>query len=154
MKAGRSVSESVVGLPELQTGLRSGSLWFYLIGALALVYTLILVLGANFSVIGLGVTARMAEQAGSAHMGRVIIFNCWAAALFMLFGLFAERSERWASVGGVILYSLDGLLMLYSHNYLGAALHGILLYGIFHGMALPSPATQSLRRAEPARKAA
>jgi hypothetical protein len=152
MDAGRSVPSSTLRIPQFQTGLRSGSLWFYLIGALALAHTLILALGFNLSVIGLGVSARLAES--GAHMGRTIIFNCWAAGLFLLLGLFVDRAERWAFLGGVALYAVDGLLLLYSHNYLGAALHGVLLFGIFRGMALPIPAAQMLRRTEAARKAA
>ena len=138
MEAGRRYSVPPGGLPDVfsvheATG--SGPRWFYCIGALSLVHTVILALGSNLSVIGLGITATLAPGASIAS---AVILNCSLAGLFFLLGMFAQKRARWAVVVGVTVYAMDALLLLYTHIYLGAALHALLLCAIFAGLA-PAP---------------
>ncbi|MBN1397227.1 MAG: hypothetical protein JXA06_04260 [Bacteroidetes bacterium] len=126
--------------------LKSGASWFYLIGGLSIVNSLVFVFGADlFFVIGLGfnyvVTAVVLAAGNTTEAGQIdivlklIIFvlNAAAAGVFLVFGYFANKKYAWAFITGAILYALDGLIFLAVGDYLSLIFHGIALFFIFKG---------------------
>jgi predicted MFS family arabinose efflux permease len=56
------------------------------------------------------------------------------AGLFALFGYFASQGKRWAFHAGMVLYAVDGLIMLYFADWIGVLFHGFFLWGLFGGL--------------------
>ena len=109
--------------------LRLGAGAFYLVAALTL-------LGAALSVsshdpgviIGLGLTRWLA---GASPVD-------WAAlpfvAGFALLGFLAQRGQRWAFAVGAAVYGLDGLIVLAAHDWVGVAIHTVVLVMTVRGL--------------------
>jgi hypothetical protein len=129
----------------LNSRLRSGIGWFYWIAALSIINSLAYQFGATFTFIfGLGITqvvdgivTGISEQLGQ-DFGWVrvvgIIVNIGLAALFALIGYVGQKRVRWPVIIGMVLYVLDGLLVLVFQDYLGAAFHLWALFGIWTGL--------------------
>jgi len=116
----------------------AGAKWFYWIAGLSLINSLVVILGGNFHfVVGLGITSvvdALAKQAGS--MGSVldIVINGFVAGVFVLFGHFAVKGQKWAFLVGMALYVLDGLLLLTVKDYLSVGFHAYALFAIYRGL--------------------
>src|SRR5690348_7668634 len=78
----------------------SGAKWFYWIAALSMVNSLVAVFGGNFHfVLGLGITSvvdELAKRAGSAGTILDFVINGFVAGVFVLFGIFAVKGQKWA----------------------------------------------------------
>jgi hypothetical protein len=109
--------------------LRQGAVAIYLVAALTLV-------GAALSfashdpggIIGLGLTRWLA---GASPAG-------WAplpfVAGFALLGLLAQRGRLWAFAIGAAVYALDGLIVLAAHDWVGVAIHTVVLVMMVRGL--------------------
>jgi hypothetical protein len=115
----------------------AGAKWFYWIAGLSMVNSVAVMSGGNFHfVVGLGVTSvvdAMARQVG--NMGSVldVVINGVVSGVFVLFGYFAAKAQKWAFLLGMALYAVDGLLLLGAKDYLGMAFHGYALFAIYRG---------------------
>ena len=108
---------------------RLGAAAFYLVAALV-------VLDAGLSlashdpgaIIGLGLTRWLA---GASPVD-------WAAlpfvAGFALLGFLAQRGQRWAFAVGAAVYGLDGLIVLAAHDWVGVAIHTVVLVMMVRGL--------------------
>lgn len=56
------------------------------------------------------------------------------AGAFVLIGYFARKRVRWCVRVGMVLYALDGILMLVLKAHIGAAFHVLALLGIWIGL--------------------
>ena len=92
--------------------LRLGAGAFFLVAALAL-------LGAALS--------------ASAHDPGVII-GLGLVAGFALLGFLAQRGQRWAFAVGAAVYGLDGLIVLAAHDWVGVAIHTVVLVMMVRGL--------------------
>ncbi|HEY8561689.1 MAG TPA: hypothetical protein VIL74_15040 [Pyrinomonadaceae bacterium] len=134
-------AEIVADDHELLSRAKGGANWFYWIAALSVVNSLIFHFGGNMSFFaGLGVTqladAMVFQLSPDEGLGILKIigfaFDLIVAGIFLLCGLWANRLQSWAFLVGMILYLLDGLLLL----VIGVYLPGILLPAAFHAFAL------------------
>jgi hypothetical protein len=75
----------------------------------------------------------VAGQFGGAGMAIAIMFDLLAATVFAGFGLLARRMLLWPFVVGMVVYLLDGGLLLAVGEYFSAAFHAYALYAIFVG---------------------
>jgi hypothetical protein len=118
---------------------RVSARWFYWIAGLSLINSAVVIFGGNFHfVVGLGVTSvvdALAKQAGSAGVVLDLIINGCIAGLFILFGSFASKAQKWAFLVGMALYALDGLLLLTARDILSVAFHAYALYCLYRGLA-------------------
>ncbi|MGA8154409.1 MAG: hypothetical protein WB952_25925 [Terriglobales bacterium] len=116
---------------------RAGAKWFYWIAGLSMVNSLGVIFGSNFHfVVGLGITSvvdAFARRAGSAGSVLDIIINGFVAGVFVLFGTFAAKAQRWAFLVGMALYLSDGVLLVSVKDYLGVAFHAYALFAIYRG---------------------
>ena len=68
-----------------------------------------------------------------AAKGIVLVLDLVAAGIFVLFGVFAHKRHAWAFIVGMLLFALDGLVMLLFQDWVGMALHGVVLFFLFRG---------------------
>lgn len=118
--------------------MRAGAKWFYWIAGLSLVNSLVVIFGGQFHfVVGLGITSvvdELAKGVGSAGTLLDLVINGTVAGVFFLFGSFAGKSQKWAFLVGMVLYGLDGLLLLAAKDILSVGFHAYALFMISRGL--------------------
>jgi hypothetical protein len=116
---------------------RAGAKWFYWIAGLSLINSVIVVSGGSLHfVVGLGITSVVdaaAKRLATAGMVLDVVINGFVAGLFVLFGMFAAKAQKWAFGLGMVLYAADGLLLLSAKDYLSAGFHAYALWAIYRG---------------------
>jgi hypothetical protein len=116
---------------------RAGAKWFYWIAGLSLINSLAVIFGGRFHfVVGLGITSvvdAFAKRVGTSGSVLAIIINGFVAGVFVLFGTFAGKAQKWAFLVGMALYLSDGLLLVSVKDYLGVAFHAYVLFAIYRG---------------------
>lgn len=129
---------------ELRRRLASGAHWFYWIAGLSLVNSIVSLFDGNWNfAVGLGVTqifdalGKIEVQEGSGDWLKYVFFviNVFAAATFALFGIFASRGQIWAFITGMILFALDGLILVFVGDILGVIIHALAIYFLFRGLS-------------------
>ncbi len=122
---------------------KSGASWFYWIAALSIINSLIFLFGGNYSFFaGLGITqlidALVDQISGSGDLSviKIIAFvvDLVIAGVFVLCGLWASKFQTRAFIVGMILYFLDGILLLLIGAYFPAGFHAFALFMIFRGL--------------------
>jgi hypothetical protein len=123
---------------KLQKQLSSAASWFYIIGALSLINTVIALSGSDWGfVIGLAMTQIMdaiAREVGTVGVIIALVFDLTIAATFVVFGFFAAKRHKWAFITGMVVYALDTLLILPAQIWLSFLFHLVALYYIFQGL--------------------
>jgi len=116
---------------------RIGAKWFYWIAGLSMINSMVVIFGGNFHfVVGLGITSvvdAMAKRIGTAGSVLDLIINGFVAGVFVLFGYFACKAQKWAFMVGMGLYLVDGLLLLGARDFLSVGFHAYALYAIYRG---------------------
>lgn len=126
---------------ELADRFRSGANWFYWIGGLTLVTSIIsLMEGSLGFALSLGITRLIdafavyfAESLGEATKVIAMVMDIFITALFIGFGYLSNKRHMWAFLTGIILFSLDSLLSLLILNILGLIIHGFALVMMIRG---------------------
>jgi hypothetical protein len=126
----------------LRHQLKSGANWFYWIAGISLVNSVISLFDGNWNfAVGLGITQifdgiiRFGIEEGSGNWIKAVFFSLdlVVAGMFVLLGVFANRRQSWAFVAGMILYALDGAIMIFAGDILGIIIHALALYFLFRG---------------------
>jgi hypothetical protein len=142
---------------KLEIAIRSGADWFYWIAGLSILNSIIQSVGGGFTFIfGLGITQAVdaiisifREEINHSYLPVLstlnIILDLSFVVLFVVLGFIARKKYRWAFIVGLLMYGLDGLLVLWAKDYLAAGFHIIAGIGIYRGIhalsdlqALPS----------------
>lgn len=130
--------QSGVAKPSFLTRISTGPACFYWIAALTMLNSVVVISGGSLHfVIGLGVTAPIdmkAKDLGTAGAVLDLLINGTIAGIFWVLGNLAGKRIRWAFVAGMVLYGLDGLLLLAAHDILSVALHAYTIFAISRGM--------------------
>lgn len=135
-----------VSSPEaLRRAARFGSYWFYWIGGLSLINTLLFYAGAPIQLaIGLGFT-QLVDGLVAAIFPQLyylsLVINVVIAAAFVGFGYLSGRADITAFIIGLVVYIADGLLYVLL-MFFGQELftiipiiwHGIAGYGLWKGL--------------------
>ena len=126
----------------LQQAYNSAGSNFYTIAVLSLINSVIaLFQGSLYFPIGLGVTqivdafaGALAQEIGNGG----IVFRLIGLAIDLvilgivaIFGFFTKRKIKWLIPVGSVLYLLDGIILLFFQDWIGAALHAYFLYQIW-----------------------
>jgi len=121
---------------------RGGANWFYWIAGLSAINSVIYIFGSSVAFLaGLGFT-QLAEQLvdigienglPSALKVVAIVLNFVVVAMFALFGYYANKRFSAAFIVGIVLYLLDGLLLLLLGIVLSAGFHAFALFFIIRG---------------------
>ena len=122
--------------------LRGGANWFYWIAGFSAINSVIYIFGSPIAFLaGLGFT-QLAEQLvdigienglPSALKVVAIVLNFVVVAIFALFGYYANKRFSAAFIIGIVLYLLDGLLLLLLGIVLSAGFHAFALFFIIRG---------------------
>jgi hypothetical protein len=122
----------------LESRLKSGANWFFVIAALSVINSLILLMGGKWNfIVGLGITqviSAIGNQLGPIWKTVAFILSLIAAGFFAFFGAFARKGHKWAFIAGMILYAFDGLLFVLVQDWLGIGFHLFALYCIYKGL--------------------
>lgn len=138
---------------ELRHRMASGANWFYWIAGLSLINSIISLFDGNWNfAVGLGITqifdaiGKIGAQEGIGSWIEYVFFtiDLIVAAVFALFGAFANRGQIRAFAAGMILFAFDGLILLFVGDVLGIIIHALALYFLFTGLT----AARKLHRAE------
>lgn len=125
----------------LDNRIRNGANWFFWIAGLSLINTIVFLFGGSFTfVIGLGATqiidgfmSALSIQLGTGwSIVRLIgfIVDAIVAGIFIVFGFLGRKRFRVAIIIGMIVYALDGVILLLFKDFLGTAFHAFALFGI------------------------
>lgn len=122
---------------------KSGAAWFYWIAGLSIVNTMIFYFGGSMAFFaGLGITqlidaiVAQISLSGEFPVVRVIavVIDVLIAGFFLLVGLWASKLNLVAFAVGIVLYVLDGLLVLVLGAYFEAGFHVLALFFIVRGL--------------------
>jgi hypothetical protein len=129
---------TVVAQPSFLIRCSTGAACFYWIASLTLLNSLVIHFGVSLHfVIGLGISAVVdAKAAGLGTIGVVLdwLINGTIAGIFFVLGSLAFKRAKWAFVVGMVLYGLDGLLLLSKNDILSVVFHAYSLYAISRGL--------------------
>ncbi len=132
------VAVSSAADPVLEKQLKGGGSWFYWIAGLSLVNSVIALSGSGTRfILGLGITQifdELAKGMGSgAGLAVAAVLDLLASAVFVFFGVFANKRHTWSFIVGMALYALDGLIYLIAQDWLGVGFHAFVLFCLFRG---------------------
>ena len=133
---------------------KNGAGWFLAIAGLSIVNSVLTLAGMNFHFIfGLGITEivdAIGRESGTTGSTLGLIVNLFIAGIFLGFWHFARLGEKWAFWTGMILYAIDGVILIPFKDFLGLAFHAYALFRIYNGMQ-GIPVLEKIRQAlEPA----
>jgi len=125
----------------LDNKIRNRVNWFFWIAGLSLLNTIIYLSGSTITfVIGLGATqivdGIMSALAEILGQGGIIVrligfaIDIGIAGIFVVFGVLGRKRIRWPIIVGIVIYVLDGIVLLLFRDFLGAAFHAWALFGI------------------------
>ena len=131
-------------IAEITQRMKRGANNFYWIAALSVINSVLSMTGSGtYFVIGLavtliadGITVGLSQSLPEAALIVKIIglvASVLIAGVIALFGFFAGQGKRWAFLIGMILYGLDGLIMLAFADWIGVLFHAYFLWGLFGG---------------------
>jgi hypothetical protein len=129
---------------------KNGAGWFLAIGGLSILNSALTMSGTHFTFIfGLGITQivdAIGRQSGTTGSTLGLIVNLFIAGIFVGFWNFARNGEKWAFLTGMVLYAIDGLILLPFKDILGVAFHAYALFRIYGGMQ-GVPVLEKIRQA-------
>lgn len=111
-----------------------------------MVNSVIFLFGGSLTfVVGLGITqfidgfAFGAAKAAGANWSTTIHIVAFGldiavAGVFVGMGLLGRKRYRWAMIGGMVLYALDGLIFLAFQLWFALAFHAFALWGLWRGL--------------------
>lgn len=124
----------------LQTQINRSTSWFYWIGGLSILNSIILAFDGGFNfVIGLGITqivdgfAWGMVQEGAPETVRYVALaiSICVSIVFALFGLAGSKRILSVYIFGMVLYALDGLIFLAFQDWFPFGFHVFALFGLF-----------------------
>ena len=123
----------------LQHDVKAAAGWFLWVAGLSVVNSVLHLSGVRFQFIfGLGIAQlvdALARRIGGASFLLDIIINGFLVGVFVTFFHFGRQGKKWAFQSGMILYAVDGLLMLLFKAFLGFAFHLFALGAMYAGVA-------------------
>ncbi|HYG36117.1 MAG TPA: DUF4339 domain-containing protein [Clostridia bacterium] len=124
--------------PATAAQMKSGASWFYWIAGLSLINSVVAFTGSSWRfMLGLGITQifdGFAANIGTGGKAVALGLDVLVTGVFILFGIFAYKGHTWAFITGMVLFTLDGLLILLFKDWLGVAFHAFVLFCLFRGM--------------------
>ena len=115
---------------------KSGAGWFYWIAGLTLITSIITFAGGNWRfLISLGTTQIIdgiaagvaAELGGSAPKIIALFLDMILTAVFVVFGVLANKRLLWAYILGMAIFVIDGLISLMMQDLIGVVAHVVVL---------------------------
>jgi hypothetical protein len=123
---------------KLQSRMRAGAGWLMAVAIFSVLNSVLLMFDAQLHfIVGLGIT-QIADGVGKvgATAGGLagLVITLIAAGVFLLFWKFAREGQQWAFQIGMILYGLDGLILLGFRRWLDLAFHAFAMFNLYRGL--------------------
>ncbi|SRR5579871_421941 len=120
-------------LAQAKARVDGGGRLFFMIAGFSVVNSLLSLMSAGFRfIIGLGITQFVAAIARESSRGTAVMVSlavtALAAGFFFLMGVFTRQGQKWSLILGIVLYALDGALLLLWKDWLSIAFHGYFIY--------------------------
>lgn len=119
-------------IEETEEEVRRAAYWFFGIGALSIINTFLASKGAFF-ILGLALSQVVDVLVIDITGEQNLFFSFLPSLLFILFGVFGLKLQRWAFVVGALVYALDGIIYFYAQEWLAGGIHIFVLYKLYHG---------------------
>jgi hypothetical protein len=123
----------------IESAMKSGGSWFYWIAGLSMVNSVLALLKANLVfVVGLGVSQvidAFGQVMGNVGMMIALVLNVIIAAIFIMFGFFANKGHKWSFIVGMVLYVFDALILLAFKEIMSVGFHIFALYCMYKGLS-------------------
>jgi len=121
-----------------QHALKGAAGWFLWVAGLSMVNSLLSLSRVRFQFIfGLGIAQlvdALVRSVGGASFVLDVVINGFLVGVFVVFFYFGRQGKKWAFRSGMVLYGLDGLLMLLFRAFLGVAFHAFALFMMNGGL--------------------
>ena len=127
---------------EVEARMKGGANWFYWISGLSVINSIVYMSGSEWSFLaGLGITqiaealVDVAIEQGAPSAMKVIAlgFSLAAVVVFGLFGYYSGKRYSTVFLIGIVLYALDGLLLLVLGVFPSAGFHAFALFFMIRG---------------------
>ena len=130
----------------LETNFKRGINWFYWIGGLSIINSLIYLFGGSLTfVVGLGITqfvdgvttgiAKSLSSSGGTIFHIIgFIVDIVLAGAFALAGLLGQKKYRWAVITGMVFYALDGAIFVLVGEWFAVFFHSFALWNLWRGL--------------------
>jgi len=144
---GNSEIEKIKGQLREDGKFKNHMSWFYWIGALSFINSILAIVKSTFSFIfglgvtqlvdgiAIGITERLQSDTKIIYVFSLVI-SLLFSGLFVLFGYLGNKKKKGAIITGVVLYGLDGILCLILGAYLDGAFHIWALVGLISGLVM------------------
>lgn len=123
-----------MNLEESAAHVQKAAYWFYAIAALSVINIFLQAKGAYF-IAGLAIPSFidgfLAGDLGEVEPNYFVQFT--GVAIFIFFGYFGAKLQRWAFIAGAIFYVLDAAVYALVAQWLALAFHLFILYKLFQG---------------------
>lgn len=123
--------------PQRLAQVKAGANWFYWIAGLSIVNTIAALSGTDWRfLLGLAVSQvvdAVAKDMGSVGQMAALVVNVFVIGIFVLFGVFANKSMKWAFLAGMTLFGLDTLVGLLFAEWISTAFHVYALWCLWRG---------------------
>jgi hypothetical protein len=138
----RKTSSDIEKQLEMERALKSGANWFFWIGGLSLINSVIILLGSEWGfIIGLGMTQiidSIAFAFARTYGTNIPLFlalfaDVVIAGAFVLIGYFARQKKEFAFIAGLAFYAVDAGLFLLAIDIFGLGFHLLALIFIYKG---------------------
>jgi hypothetical protein len=133
--------------------MRRGAGWFLSIAILSGANALLQIFDAKIRFIfGLGITRLvddMAHGMGQSGTTLILVVDGLFIVMLILCSRWAKTGSQVAFLGGMIAYTLDGVLLLYFRVWLDAAVHAYALWMIWQGYSASRELAQLQQAAQP-----
>jgi hypothetical protein len=132
---------------KLEKVIKNGASNFYWIAALSLINSFAVLVGGNWNfVIGLGITQlvdgifmAIAKSVGNGSTSTIqiigFIIDIFFSGIFVAFGVFAHKQQKWAFIVGMVLYALDSLVFFLVLDFFSIGFHVFMLFGTLTGLS-------------------
>lgn len=126
----------------LDSKIKNGVSWFYWIAGLSILNSVLNLFGTTYTfVTGLGITQIIdgfmlyfAQELGGKGWNVLLLISFIVdvafAGLFVIFGILGSKRYYWVVIVGMVLYAIDGVILLLFQSYVSAGFHAWALFGI------------------------
>ena len=146
-------AQRAMAIAILRRRARSGANSFYFVAVLSVINSILSAVGYNLTFVfglsitqiidgaGVGVGDSSPDLALAGKIGALTV-SVIISGFFALLGFFGGRGKRWAFIVGMVLYLLDGILMLAAllwlgtgqfQDWIGFAIHFYFLWSMWRG---------------------
>ena len=127
---------------QLLQSYKSGVKWFYWIAGLSLITSIISISGGSWRfILSLGTTQlidELAKALSGSEFGPFnvigLVLDLLVTGMFVGFGLLAAKKFLWAYILGMVIFLLDGLILLIGQDVIGIIFHALVLFWMFRGL--------------------